>query len=203
MVILASMATIVQAGTVNVVTSGGAGSPWTVADPDFGNYTVSVSVSGGGYAQSPSNSLWYYRNSSGNGEEDATITWAVSGLPTGVIITDFALDNTQVAPGTGSGNGSYDLTLSGTGSSGTVSDVRSSTDILTDFVPVSPDLSISDASFGNAPTFSLSIDEIGANTTRTIGTHTFTITAIPEPSTLALSALGLLSLLACGRRRKR
>ncbi len=166
-----------MAGTVTVDT-GATGSQWewTVDDPDFGSYTVTVSGAAG-HAQK--DGTYYYRNASESGENDDVYTWTISGLNSNAVITRFVLESTRIAPSVGSGsNWNYNLTLTGPGMAGTVSDYRQLTGGLVYATPV---MSVLDISFGNAPSFDLIVDEYSPFSTRTVGTETFTITADWSP----------------------
>jgi hypothetical protein len=107
-------------------------------------------------------------------------------------------------PGQGSGSGwNYTTTLAGTDLT-TASAVTSSQTFAGSAGPFNPPMSVSGA-FGNAPAFTLFIDESAPLTSRTIGTRDFTITAapltaVPEPASLTLLGFAGAALLA--RRRK-
>ncbi len=145
----------------------------------FGDYEVIVAVGAGDYAPASNCTSWgsFYRNRCTDQEDDAVISWSVSGLNPSAVVKEFELNLTRVAPCVGSDNGSYYLSLSGPGATGIVSQERSSMDILADFVPVNPPLLVADESFGYEPVFELVIDEREPLTTRTIGVSGFTITA--------------------------
>ncbi len=185
-----AMPSLSRAAMITVSTSGGATTDrvFTVTDPDVGTYTVTVS---GGNRATGTDGI-YFRNSSSSDENDATIQWTVSGLDPSVgYISAFSLGTTKITPGVGSGSTyTYVTTLSGTDEN-TSSTVQASQTFKNAAGPFA--LGIGDAStnFGSAPVFSLLIDE-QVNSTRTIGTRDFTITAVagvPEPASLSLLAL--------------
>ncbi len=187
-----TMPSLSRAAMITVSTSGGAATDtvFTVNDPDVGTYTVTVS--GGNRSLSTSDNDYYFRNSSASGENDATIHWTVTGLDSSVgYISAFSLGTTKITPGVGSGSTyTYVTTLSGTDQN-TSSTVQASQTFMNAAGPFT--LAIGDAStnFGNAPAFSLLIDE-QVNSTRTIGTRDFTITAVaaaPEPASLSVLAV--------------
>jgi len=145
-----------------------------VTDPEVGDYTVTVS----GYAaySQATDSRWFYRNSSQTAENDDTFFWQVSGLNPLATITSFSLGTTKIVPGSGSGSTwLYATTLSGTDVA--TSSVVAMSGTLASTVTVTPSLAIS-GTFGNAPRFSLLIDEQAPLTTRTVGTYDFTINAV-------------------------
>lgn len=199
---LALAAPAARAALVDVATSGGTTSDnvWTVPDGDFGNYTVTVSGYGN---RSTSSGINYYRNSSASGENDATLNWTVSGLDASANVSYFRLDTTKITPSVGSGSSwNYTVTLSAmdVDTNATVSQVQT----ISGSTANVPTLAIS-GNFGNAPVFSLLIDEGSPFTSRTIGTYNFTITAAaatsstPEPAAIA----SLLGVVMIGMRRTR
>lgn len=177
------------AAVIAVNTSAGATTDvaWTVADPDFGDYTVTVSGFGTRALSSSNN---WYRNSSQATENDNQIVWTVSGLNQDAKIAAFSLGTTQITPSVGSGTTwLYVTTLSGTDVA-TNAPVAVSRTYTSTATPQAHDLA---GDFGNAPAFTLAIDEQAPFSTRTIGTRNFTITAVsavPEPAGLAALAAG-------------